>query len=105
MKVKMARHSGLPVVGSVADEYRECWKSYYDKILDKYQPDMLKVQERLEKLANILNNRYKTVIEVDIPRSAKGWKALLEENGSHGICITTDLEKKEIRLILLDQGL
>lgn len=105
MKVKMARHSGLPVQEDAAAEYRECWRSYYDKILDKYQPDMGKVQERLEKLADILNKRYKTIIEVEMPKSAKGWKDLLEENGSYGICITTDLDKKEVRLILLDQGL
>jgi formate dehydrogenase maturation protein FdhE len=105
MKVKMARHSGLPVQEVKADEYRRVWKNYYDKVLDKYAPDMEKVQERLEKLSNILNRRYKTIIDVELPKNSKQWKEFLAEYGNFGLCVTTDLDQKEIRLILLDQGL
>lgn len=105
MKVKMARHSGLPVKEVRAEEYRKVWKKYYDAILGKYNPDMQKVQERLEKLSDILNKRYKTVIEVELPKNSKQWKDFLSEYGGFGLCVTTDLDQKEIRLILLDQGL
>ena len=105
MKVKMARHSGLPLREEKAEEFRKVWRKYYDQVLNKYAPDMEKVQERLEKLSSILNRRYETVSEVEIPKSALGWRKFIKEYGNYGICITTDLEAKETRLILLDQGL
>lgn len=105
MKVKMARHSGLPLKEEVAQEYRDKWRFYYDKVLEKYSPDMEKVQERLEKLSDIMNKRYNTIEEVELPKSRKAWKELMSEYGGYAVCVATDLEGKDLRFILLDQGL
>lgn len=105
MKVKMARHSGLPIELDRMEEYKKCWRKYYDLVLDKYTPDMPVVQEKLEKLSDILNRRFSTIKDVELPKNQKQWLEFIKQYGDYGLCITTDMDKKELRFILLDQGL
>lgn len=99
------RHSGLPVKSDKLEQFRSRWRKYYDKILGKYNPDMEKVQERLNKLEEIMNRHYNTIIDVDFPKSAKKWKELLAEYDDCGLLVTTHTETGEILLILMDQGI
>lgn len=105
MKVKFMRHSGLPVDEENLEKFRERWRSYYDKILGKYNPDMEKVNERLSKLERIMNNHYKTVMDIDFPETAEAWKELTKKYNDSGVLVTTHMETGEILLILMDQGI
>ena len=99
------RHSGLPVDEDNLEQFRERWRSYYDKILTKYNPDMEKVNERLSKLERIMNDHYRTIIEVDFPSTDEAWKNLMADYNDHGVLVTTHIETGEILLILMDQGI
>lgn len=106
MKVKMCRQSGLPVLNENVEEYKNEWREKYDEVLNSYNKvtEMETIQSELQRVQSELEQKYKSIIEVELPKNSKQWKAFQKQYG-YSVLVTTDRDHKETRLILLDQGL
>lgn len=100
-KIKIFRMSGLPVKEDQLDAYREEWKSGFDKYEKKHGKDMLSLQEDLAKLENELNDKYKTIEEIDFIKTKKAWSDLMDEYGN--IMVSRHRDTGEILYIIIDE--
>lgn len=95
MKVKIIRASGNPVRQEKADEYRDAWQKGFDSIVEekgKFGPE---TSEALDALDRKLSEEYKdlTVETVELPKTGKAWKQLLNEYGA--VMVATSMEDGE----------
>jgi predicted nuclease with TOPRIM domain len=92
MKIKMIRASGNPVSPEKADEKQKAWEEGFDALTKKHGKYGEEINKALDGLERELENKYNdlSVIDVELPKSAKAWKELASEYGN--IMITTSIE-------------
>ena len=76
--VTILKQSGNPVDDTEAEKYSKEWKEGF--------------------------NQYNINLSVDLPKSIKGWKALLTKHKA-GIMIDEDAKTGKLMLVILDLGL
>ena len=95
MKIKTFRTSGNPVRPEDAKAYQEEWQKEIDVIFETLGKHGEKVSKAIDDLETKLKNKYNdlTIVELDLPTSAKAWKSLISDYGN--IMLTTAVEENE----------
>lgn len=100
MKVKICRMSGLPVEKSDLENFKVEWKRLYDKASSLAKTDMLRLQKRLATIEKVLDKKYPTVTEVELPTEQDAWNKLMDEFGN--IVVTRMKDSSEVVLAVYD---
>ncbi len=101
--VTIIKQSGNPVDESEAKKFLDEWKDGFDKLFDS-KGDMAIVSEKAKAFEEELLKKYKVEKQVDLPKSMKAWKKLLEDHKS-GIMVDQHSKTGDLMFVILDQGL
>tara|TARA_R110002153_G_scaffold75413_3_gene195119 strand:+ start:3996 stop:4304 length:309 start_codon:yes stop_codon:yes gene_type:complete len=101
--VTIIKQSGNPVDESDAKKFLDEWKSGFDKLFDA-EGDMAIVTEKAQAYEEELMKKYKVEEVVDLPKSMKAWKNLLDEHQS-GIMVDQHAKTGNLMFVILDLGL
>ena len=101
--VTIIKQSGNPVDEKDAKDFLAEWKEGFDKLF-KADGDMAIVTEKAREFEEELNKKYGTIETVELPKSKKGWRALLEKSKGP-IMIDQKVDSEELVFIILDLGL
>jgi len=101
--VTIIKQSGNPVDESEAKKFLDEWREGFDKLFDS-KGDMAIVSEKAKAFEEDLLKKYKVEKQVDLPKSMKAWKKLLEDHKS-GIMVDQHAKTGDLMFVILDQGL
>ena len=101
--VTIIKQSGNPVDESEAKKFLDEWREGFDKLFDS-KGDMAIVPEKAKEFEEELLKKYKVEKQVDLPKSMKAWKKLLEDHKS-GIMVDQHAKTGDLMFVILDQGL
>tara|TARA_X000001388_G_C2132155_1_gene85455 strand:+ start:21 stop:329 length:309 start_codon:yes stop_codon:yes gene_type:complete len=101
--VTIIKQSGNPVDESEAKKFLDEWKEGFDKLFDS-KGDMAIVSEKAKAFEEELLKKYKVEKQVNLPKSMKAWKKLLEDHQS-GIMVDQHAKTGDLMFVILDQGL
>ena len=101
--VTIIKQSCNPVDESEAKKFLDEWKEGFDKLFDA-KGDMAVISEKAKAFEKELLKKYKIEKKVDLPKSMKAWKQLLEDHKS-GIMVDQHAKTGDLMFIILDQGL
>ena len=101
--VTIIKQSGNPVDESEAKKFLDEWKEGFDKLFDA-KGDMAIVSEKAKAFEEDLLKKYKVEKQVDLPKSMKAWKKLLDDHKS-GIMVDQHAKTGDLMFVILDQGL
>ena len=101
--VTIIKQSGNPVDEGDAKEFLKEWKDGFDKLFDA-EGDMAIVTEKAAKYEQELMKKYKIEKSVELPKSMKAWKQLLEQHHS-GIMVDQNHKTGDLMFVILDLGL
>ena len=101
--VTIIKQSGNPVDNTEAEAYSKEWKEGFDKLFDS-EGDMAVVSENAKEYEEELMKKYKIENSVELPKSMKAWKLLLDQHGS-GIMVDQDVNTGDLMFVILDLGL
>ena len=99
--VTIIKQSGSPVDESEAKKFLDEWKEGFDKLFEA-GGDMPTVTEEAKKFEEKLLKKYKIEGKVDLPKSLKAWKELLDNHKS-GIMVDLHAKTGDLMFIILDQ--
>ena len=100
--VTIIKQSGSPVDESEAKKFLDEWREGFDKLFET-GGDMPTVTEEAKKFEEKLLKKYKIEEKVDLPKSLKAWKELLDNHKS-GIMVDLHAKTGDLMFIILDQG-
>tara|TARA_R100001132_G_C3208015_1_gene52262 strand:- start:280 stop:588 length:309 start_codon:yes stop_codon:yes gene_type:complete len=101
--VTIIKQSGNPVNNEEAEAYNKEWKEGFDKLFD-VKGDMAIVSEKAREYEEELSKKYGTKETVELPKSMKAWKILLEKSKGP-IMIDQSTDNGDLIFIILDLGL
>jgi len=101
--VTIIKQSGNPVDESEAKKFLDEWKEGFDKLFDE-KGDMAIVSEKAKSFEEELLKKYKVEKQVNLPKSMKAWKQLLDNHKS-GIMVDQHSKTGDLMFVILDQGL
>ena len=101
--VTIIKQSGNPVDESEAKKFLDEWKEGFDKLFNA-KGDMAIVSEKAKAFEEELLKKYKVEKQVDLPKSMKAWKKLLDDHQS-GIMVDQHAKTGDLMFVILDQGL
>jgi hypothetical protein len=101
--VTIIKQSGNPVDEGDAKEFLKEWKEGFDKLFDA-EGDMAIVTKKAQAYEEELMKKYKVEKSVELPKSMKAWKQLLEQHHS-GIMVDQHSKTGDIMFVILDLGL
>ena len=101
--VTIIKQSGNPVDEGDAKKFLDEWKEGFDKLFDA-DGNMAVVTEKAQEYEKELMKKYKIERTVELPKSMKAWKKLLEEHHS-GIMVDQNHKTGELMFVILDLGL
>jgi hypothetical protein len=101
--VTIIKQSGNPVDEGEAEKFLKEWKEGFDKLFEA-DGNMANVTKKAQAYEEKLIKKYKIEASVELPKSMKAWKKLLEEHHS-GIMVDVNVETGDLMLVILDQGL
>jgi len=111
-KVKIQRASETPVKPEEAQQFTDEFRAAYDraeakakKKAENPQQEMLMMQRFLRYVEHSLRKKYKLTEEIEMPKTAKAWAALIKQYGSAIIVATTMRNEKEVVLVIMDAQL
>ena len=101
--VTIIKQSGNPVDEGDAKEFLDEWKEGFDRLFEA-GGDMADVTKKAKAYEEELIKKYDMEKSVELPKSLKAWKRLLEE---HHSSIMVDVHHKtgDLMFVILDQGL
>ena len=102
--VTILKQSGNPIDEKEAEKFSAEWKEGFNKLFDAYKDDMKTMTEKSQEYENELVKKYSINESVDLPKSIKGWKALLEKHQA-GIMLDVNKQTGKLMLVILDLGL
>ena len=101
--VTIIKQSGNPVDEGDAKKFLDEWKEGFDRLFEA-GGDMSDVTEKAKAYEEELIKKYDMEKSVELPKSLKAWKRLLEEHHS-GIMVDVNAKTGELMFVILDQGL
>ncbi len=101
--VTIIKQSGNPVDEGDAKAFLEEWKEGFDKLFEA-DGDMAVVTKKAQEYEEELMKKYKIERSIELPKSMKAWKGLLEKHHS-GIMVDVHSQTGELMLVILDLGL
>ena len=100
--VTIIKQSGNPVDEGDAKAFLEEWKKGFDKLFEA-DGDMAVVTEKAQDYEEELMKKYKIERSIELPKSMKAWKGLLEKHHS-GIMVDVNSKTGELMFVILDLG-
>lgn len=100
LKIKTMRRSGLPVSPEHLEAYKSEWREGFDMAVSKHGREMLGLNAELAELEKVLNTKYATVVEWDIPATAEETIKLIEKYGN--ILMARHSETNELVYVIED---
>ena len=97
------KQSGNPVDVEAAEAFQKEWKEGFDRLFDA-EGDMAIVTQKAKEFEEELSKKYGTIETVDLPKSKKAWRALLEK-AKGPIMIDQRVDSEELVFVILDLGL
>jgi hypothetical protein len=99
--------SGLPVSEENLTKYNDEFKASYDTIMAEHGPDMLVVHQKLLELDKELQQKWQRIESFSLPKSAKGWRELIEAYKAPIMVAVSAEEGSEgtLVLVIMDQPL
>ena len=101
--VTIIKQSGNPVDEGEAKAFLAEWKEGFDKLFEA-DGDMAIVTEKAQEYEEELMKKYKIERSIELPKSMKAWKGLLEKHHS-GIMVDVNSKTGELMFVILDLGL
>jgi hypothetical protein len=101
MKVKIIRQSGLPVDLTDLEKFKAEFRTAFDEAEQRIGKNMLLLQTEIQKIERSLQDKYPTVVEIELPTNSKKWKSAMTEYGN--ILVSSHRETGEIILVISDQ--
>ena len=101
--VTIIKQSGNPVDEGEAKAFLAEWKEGFDKLFEA-DGDMAIVTKKAQEYEEELMNKYKIERSIELPKSMKAWKGLLEKHHS-GIMVDVNAKTGELMFVILDLGL
>lgn len=101
-KLEVYRQSGQPVSGDAQALYKTEWQAFYDKAAARAGLNMLSLQRFLRYGERQLTLKHNVKVEVDIPKSAKAWMALLATYEDTPLMMAKTTDGKKLVLIIMD---
>ena len=101
--VTIIKQSGNPVDEGDAKRFLIEWKEGFDELFEA-DGDMAIVTEKAQAYEEKLLKKYKIERSVELPKSMKAWKGLLEKHHS-GIMVDVHAKTGELMFVILDLGL
>lgn len=102
MKIQIMRMSTLPVELEALEAYKAEWTVGFDAAKAKHGNDMLSLQADLQALETELLSRYSATGQVDLPKTAKAWKALMASFDAPIMIARSSEGKNEMVLVIVD---
>lgn len=100
MSVKLIRQSGLPVELENLEKFKEEFRRLFDIAERVCRKDNLRMQKKLARIEKVLQDKYPTVIDIELPNSDESWGALQEKFGN--ILVSRHKHTNEMILIVSD---
>ena len=101
--VTIIKQSGNPVDEGDAKKFLDEWKACFDRLFEA-GGDMPTVTEQAREYEAELMKKYKIEKTVELPKSRKAWKHLLDQHHS-GIMVDVHHKTGELMFVILDLGL
>ena len=101
--VTIIKQSGNPVDEGDAKAFLAEWKEGFDRLFEA-GGDMPTVTEKAQEYEKELMKKYKIERTVELPKSMKAWKHLLDQHHS-GIMVDVHHKTGELMFVILDLGL
>tara|TARA_R100000781_G_C4036950_1_gene112630 strand:+ start:254 stop:562 length:309 start_codon:yes stop_codon:yes gene_type:complete len=101
--VTIIKQSGNPVDEGDAKKFLDEWKEGFDRLFEA-GGDMPTVTEKAQEYEKELMKKYKIEKTVELPKSMKAWKHLLDQHHS-GIMVDVHHKTGELMFVILDLGL
>ena len=101
--VTIIKQSGNPVDEGDAKAFLAEWKEGFDKLFEA-DGDMAIVTKKAQEYEEELMKKYKIERSIEVPKSMKAWKGLLEKHHS-GIMVDVNSKTGELMFVILDLGL
>lgn len=116
VKVQIVTQSGKPVNVEDAIKFDEEFRLLYDKSQDKAEAlkkkprfknrEVMKLMERyLSFSEHLLNVKYNSNSFVEMPKTAKAWRTLIDKHANIPILVAKRADKKGTVLVVMDSGL
>jgi L-lactate utilization protein LutC len=100
--VTIIKQSGSPVGTGEEEKFKTEWKEGFDKLFEA-DGDMPVITEKAQALENELMEKYEIERSIELPKSIKAWKELLEESKG-SIMVDVHKDTGKLILIILDLG-
>ena len=101
--VTIIKQSGNPVDAGDVEKFRTEWKEGFDKLFN-VDGDMAVVTEQAQAFEDELMKKYKVERSIELPKSMRAWKKLLEECQG-GIMVDVHKDTGKLLFVILDLGL
>jgi hypothetical protein len=101
--VTIIKQSGNPVDEKEAKDFLNEWRKGFDNLFNA-EGDMAVVTEKAAEYEQELMKKYKIEKSVELPKSMKAWKKLLDQHHS-GIMVDVHAKTGDLMFIILDLGL
>ena len=101
--VTIIKQSGNPVDEGDAKKFLDEWRAGFDRLFEA-GGDMHTVTEQAREYEAELMKKYKIETSVELPKSMKAWKNLLDQHHS-GIMVDVNSKTGDLMLVILDLGL
>lgn len=92
--VPIFRKSGLPLELEDIQRYRAEWRRLYDKVEKLCKKDMLRMQNKLAKIHDIMQKKYKIVGEVQLMDTTESYVRMIKKYGP--IIVTTKADSDDL---------
>ncbi|MBK9292813.1 MAG: hypothetical protein IPM52_14490 [Bacteroidetes bacterium] len=102
MKLKIFRMSGLPVQPEALEQYKAEFTSGFDAAKAECGNDMLALQGKLQTLEDALVAKYSVVGEVELPKTGKAWRELLQAYSAPVMVAQSSQNTDEYVLVIVD---
>lgn len=102
--MKLQRMSGKPVYQDELEAYTNEFRVEYDKAEAVHQKDMVGLNEAIIKFEKELQAKYKLVVDMKLPKSAKAWKELIVQIGAPILVAVSAEEGNEVIAVIMDEN-
>jgi hypothetical protein len=100
--VTIIKQSGSPIDESEAEKFLNEWRDGFDRLFEA-GGDMPTVTKQAKEFEEKLLKKYKLEKQIDLPKSMKAWKKLIDNHQS-GIMVDLHAKTGELMFVILDQG-
>ncbi len=100
LTVKICRATGRPITLQDIESYNAEFARLFDIAERVCKKDMLRLQTKMAKIERLLQDKFPTVADIEMPSSEQAWKDYLEKYGA--TIVTTRRDTGSLVLVIDD---